>query len=98
MGVLNKFDSIFSTFSRLKSITIKCRNYIQSQHDPGSGSVTRGDWENWRKSMCASFGEECTPQKPPSDSESLQKFIVRKLIKIDLEVTSEIKKLKNFGV
>ena len=31
-----------------------------------------------------------TPPKPPSDSESLQKFMVWKLIKIDLEVTSEV--------
>ncbi len=27
---------------------------------PGSGSVTRGHQENWMKSMCTSFGEECT--------------------------------------
>ena len=33
---------------------------------------------------------QTTPQKPPSDSESLQKFMVWKLIKIDLEATSEV--------
>ncbi len=37
----------------------------------------------------------CAPQKPPSDSESLQKFMIKKLIKINLEVR---KFLKNFGV
>ncbi len=31
-----------------------------------------------------------TPQKPPSDSESLQKFMVWKLIRIDFEVTLEV--------
>ncbi len=31
-------------------------------HDPRSGSVTRGHRENWAKSMCTSFGEECKRQ------------------------------------
>ncbi len=31
-----------------------------------------------------------TPQKPPSDSESLQKFMVWKLIRIDFKVTSQV--------
>ena len=31
-----------------------------------------------------------TPQKPPSDSESLQKFMFWKLIRNDFEVTSEV--------
>ena len=42
------------------------------------------------------------PQKPRSDSESLQKFMGWKLIKIDLEVTSEVFEkfwcMINFGV
>ncbi len=28
-------------------------------YDPGSGSVTQGHRENWKKSMCISFEEEC---------------------------------------
>ena len=39
------------------------------------------------KQVCHKYN---TPQKPPSDSELLQKFMVWKLIKIDLEVTSEV--------
>ena len=42
----------------------------------------------WNKTTCNHVLEFSTPQKPPSDSESLQKFIAWKLIKIDLEVTS----------
>ncbi len=29
-------------------------------YDPRSGSVAQGHQENWAKSMCTSYGEECT--------------------------------------
>ena len=33
--------------------------FWQTQHNPGSESLTWGYWENWMKSMCTLFIEEC---------------------------------------
>ena len=40
-------------------LVLRVKTIWQNRHDPRSGSVSQGHRENWGKSMCTSFGEEC---------------------------------------
>ncbi len=56
----------------------------QIWHDPGSGLVTQGHRENWAKSMCTSFGEECSFSLSYSDKKFLSSNIYACLLGCNL--------------
>ena len=57
------FYFVKGLFQRVLHITPK--TIWPTQHDPGSGSVIHGHQEDWMKSMCTSFWEECTLKTKP---------------------------------
>ncbi len=70
---------LFPFLRRKKSVLSVCLSVSELSHG----------YTVWLKKIIFFFGNT-TPQKPASDSESLQNFMVWKLIRIDFEVTSEV--------